>query len=48
MYKAREIWNSTHFFNKGQLIDIPNNEVEEEEVVQDAELNKIDVAIWEK
>ena len=35
-------------FDKGQLLDLENNDVAEEEDVEDVELEGIDVATWEK
>ena len=37
-----------HFFNKGQLLDLENDEVEEQEDAKDVELEGIEVAKWEK
>ena len=37
-----------HFFYKGHLLDLDNNDVEEEEDVEDVEIEEIDVAVWEK
>ena len=37
-----------HFFNKVQLLDLENNEVEEDEKVEDVELEDINVATLEK
>ena len=39
---------TAHFFNEGQLLDLENNDVGEEEDTKDVELEVIDVAIWEK
>ena len=36
-----------HFFNKGQLLDLENDDVGEKDV-EDVELEEIDVATWEK
>ena len=37
-----------HFFDKGQLLDLENDDVGEEEDTEDVELEGIDVATWEK
>ena len=37
-----------HFFNDGQLLDLDNDHVKEEEDAEDVELEGIDVATWEK
>ena len=37
-----------HFFDEGQLLDLENNPVREEEDAEDMELQGIDVAPWEK
>ena len=37
-----------HLFDKGQLLDLKNNDVGEEEDVEDVKLEAIDVATWEK
>ena len=37
-----------HFFDKGQLLDLENDDVGEEEDVEDVDLGGIDVATWEK
>ena len=36
-----------HFFDEGQLLDLENDNVREEEDVEDVELERIDVATWE-
>ena len=38
----------TYFFDEGQLLDIENDNVGEDEDVENMELEGIDVAIWEK
>ena len=38
----------THFFDKGQLLDLENDDVGEEEDAEDVELEGIDVATWER
>ena len=35
-----------HFFNEGQLLDLENNDVGEDEDAEDVELEGIDVATW--
>ena len=37
-----------HFFNEGQLLDLENNDVGEEDNVEDVEVEGIDKATWEK
>ena len=37
-----------HFFNEGQLMDLENDDVGEEEDAEDVELEGVDVATWEK
>ena len=37
-----------HFFDEGQLLNLKNNNVREEEDVEDVELEGIDVVTWEK
>ena len=37
-----------HFFDEGQLLDLANDNVVEEENAEDIELQGIDVATWEK
>ena len=37
-----------HFFDEGQLLDLENDDVGEEEDAEDVELGGIDVATWEK
>ena len=37
-----------HFLNEGQLLDLENNDVGEEDDAEDVELEGIDVATWEK
>ena len=37
-----------HFFDKGQLLDLGNDNVEEEEDAEDVEVEGIDVVTWEK
>ena len=37
-----------HFFDKGQLLDLENDDVEEEEDAKDMELKGIAVVTWEK
>ena len=37
-----------YFFDKGQLLDLENDNVGEEEDVEDVEVEGIDVATWEK
>ena len=37
-----------HFFNRGQLLNLQNNNVEEEENAEDVELDRIDIATLEK
>ena len=37
-----------HFFNEGQLLDLENDDVGEEEDAEDVELEGINVATWEK
>ena len=37
-----------HFFDEGELLDLENNDVGEEEDAEDVELDGIDVATWEK
>ena len=36
-----------HLFNKGQLLDLKNDDSGEEENAEDVELEGIDVATWE-
>ena len=36
-----------HFFNEGQLLEVENDDVGEEEDAEDVELQGIDVATWE-
>ena len=36
------------FFNEGQLLDLENEDVGEEEDAEDVQLAGIDVATWEK
>ena len=36
-----------NFFDKGQLLDLENDDAEEEEDAEDVELEEIDVATWE-
>ena len=38
----------SHFFNEGQLLDLENDNVGEEEDAEDVELEGINVATWEK
>ena len=38
----------TNFFEEGQLVDLENDDVVEEEDAEDVELEGIDVATWEK
>ena len=38
----------THFFHEGQLLDLENDDVGEEEDAEDVELEGIDVVTWEK
>ena len=38
----------SYFFNEGQLLDLENDDVGEEEDMEDVELEGIDVATWEK
>ena len=38
----------THFFDEVELLDIENDNVGEAEDVEDVELERIDVATWEK
>ena len=37
-----------HFFNEGQLLDLENDDLGEEEDVEDVELEGIDMPTWEK
>ena len=37
-----------HFFDEGQLLDLENDKIGEEEDAEDVELERIDVAAWEK
>lgn len=37
-----------HFFNEGQIIELNNGNIEEEEDVKDIELECIDIVIYEK
>ena len=37
-----------HFFEEGQLLDLENNNVGEEEEAEDVELEGIHMATWEK
>ena len=37
-----------HFFDEGQLMDLENDEVGEEEDAEDVELEGIDMGTWEK
>ena len=37
-----------HFFDEGQLLDLENDDVGEEEDAEDVALEGIDVATWEK
>ena len=37
-----------NFFDEGQLLDLENDDVGEEEDAEDLELDRIDVATWEK
>ena len=37
-----------HFFEEGQLVDLEDDDVEEEEVTEDVEVEGIDVVIWKK
>ena len=37
-----------HLFDEGQLLDLENDEVEEQEDAKDVELEGIEVAKWEK
>ena len=37
-----------HFFNEGQLLDLKNDDVKEEEDAENLELQGIDIATWEK
>ena len=37
-----------HFLDEGQLLDLENDDVGEEEDMEDVELQGIDVATWEK
>ena len=39
---------NAHFFDEGELMDLKNNNVGEEEDAEDVELEGIDVATWEK
>ena len=36
-----------HVFDEGQLLDLQNDDVGDEQVVEDVELTGIDVATWE-
>ena len=38
----------SHFFDEGQLLDLENDDVGEEEDAKDVELEEIDIARWEK
>ena len=38
----------THFFDKGHLLKVNNDNVGEEENAKDVELEGIDMGIWEK
>ena len=38
----------THFFDKGQLLDLENDNVGEEKDTEDVEVEGIDVVTWEK
>ena len=37
-----------HFFDEGQLLDLDNDDVEEEEDAEDVEFQEIEVATWEQ
>ena len=37
-----------HFFKEGQLLDLENDDVGEEEDAEDVELEGIDMGTWEK
>ena len=37
-----------HFFDEGQLLDLENNDIREEEDAEDVELEGIDMPTWEK
>ena len=48
-FKGREIWNGCILFNEvGQLLYIENDNVGEKEDAGDVELQRIDMATWEK
>ena len=39
---------NVHYFNEGQLLELKNNNIGEEEDVEIEELEGIDVATWDK